>query len=126
MKFEIDISDPKKLRQQRSELHRLLNIVDFALAQHTSHQGNGHVAAPELPLPLPRPAIASTKAAAVQATLQQMPRRFTTTDMVIAMGDEGKPMRTAIKFGLRAAVKKGRIRLINTGVGRKPNEYEKV
>jgi len=123
MNFEIDISDPRKLTRVKSELTRLLTIVDFALAQHLANRGiiqeGGLFAASN-------GRSYDEQEKPILSVIHSLPQRFTTTDVIIGMGEQGKESRGAIKLELKRAVDAGNIRVIEPGLGRRPTKYEKI
>lgn len=125
MNVEIDISDPRKLTRIKTELTRLLNIVDFALAQHAANQPTS--SGPLLPLQHQNgdPTPLQKAESEILEIIDSLPKRFTTTDVMLAMGDRGKERRNTIKLVLKEAARVGVVRLARTGKGRRPNEYEK-
>lgn len=125
MNFEIDISDPKKLAKVRNDLTKMLTIVDFAITQHSTNRH--HPADGLLPLPIAKNGSDFRKAdAPILEVLEHLANKFTTTDIVIGMGNEGKESRGAIKMALKRAIEAGTVRLIQKGQGRRPSQYEKT
>ena len=125
--IEIDVTDPKKLQRAIHELRRLLEIAEFALGKYVKPQDNGH-GTPRLPMPgldmvLDHPVIESTQS--IEHIIRSMPPKFTTTDVILALGDEGKENRGRVKMALKRAVGQS-LRLVRAGIGRRPSEYEKV
>lgn len=120
MKLEIDISDRNELNKTRAELQRLLNVVEFAISEMERKHQNGN-GSPELVLEIPR-----SDDAPIRDIIGRMPKQFSTTDVVLAMGDDGKEKRGLIKSALKRAVENGVISVSVQGRGRCPTEFEKV
>ena len=133
---DIDITDPKKLSRAKVELTRLLRIVEFALLEHAGAGSSDPQA--ELPMETSRvilPALQTVRANGhepresdrlVLDIINRLENRFTTTDVILAFGDEGKERRPQIKLALRRAVEAGTIRVVKLGQGRRPSQYEKA
>jgi hypothetical protein len=58
--------------------------------------------------------------------VHSLPKTFTTSDVIIGMGDSGKEQRGAIKAALTRAVENNVLQIVELGRGRKPNTYEKL
>ena len=135
MNIEIDITDPKKLARARASLLRWLKIVDFALLEYSGrHQaptnGQTEPQSDEVQSNLVLTHVNGTAYretdAQITALLQTMKRKFTTTDLILGLGDRGKESRYRVKMALKRAEGEGEIRLVKPGKGRRPSEYEKI
>ena len=120
---DIDVTDPKKLVRARAELWRLLEIVDFALGKygHTHHSSQGQV-----DLAIHTPNNSNGSKPNIREVIAALPSKFTTTDVIIGLGTEGKDNRARAKMVLSQEEKRGHIRITKAGQGRRPTEYEKV
>jgi hypothetical protein len=126
MKLEIDVSDPKQLAKAKAELTRLLKIVDFAMLQVHGTQSDG--SQPDLSgFAHPHdPSKPSTSERIIRDAIAVLPQQFTTSDVILHLGGEGKEMRATVKMVLKRSVEEGILRLARPGQGRKPNLYEKT
>ena len=125
MKFDVNLNDARALRKAKAELSRLLTIIDFALSKIEPANRNGHDRT--LPLELTRNALdilASEKP--ILDIVNRLPDQFTTSDVIIALGDEGKEKRNAVKFTLSREVERKHLNLLVKGQGRRPSKYMKV
>jgi len=125
MNLEIDISDPRQLSKIRAELTRLLSIVDFAISQHNSAHGKALEGQSTLLHPIDNGAENGSRTHPVDAAIEAVPLRFTTSDVIVALGNEGKASRSAVKLALKKLADAGEIRIVKPGQGRRPTEYEK-
>jgi hypothetical protein len=127
MKLQIDISDRGQLRAAESELSRLLKIVQFALTAFDPASRNGSQAVP-VPIETTNPAEAfNSTPEAVLRVIHSLPKRlFSTTDVMLRMGDEAKQKRAQIKQALKRAVTAGFITCVKPGRGRRPTKYRRV
>jgi hypothetical protein len=130
---DIDIADPKKLARAKVELTRLLRIVDFALLEYGRASSSG----PQAELPMEGILLQSETRRTnghepreteklVLDVIERLENRFTTSDVILAFGNEGKEKRPQIKLALKRAVENGTIRVVKLGQGRRPSQYEKA
>jgi hypothetical protein len=122
---EIDIRDPKSLERARAELTRVLEIVEFALSKYRGNSNGKHQDDLAIRVPAETPPATRESDTAVLDVVSRLPNKFTTTDVILAFGDEGKENRTRIKLALKRAVESGKLTLAKRGVGRRPSEYAK-
>jgi hypothetical protein len=124
MKIEIDLDDRRQLEKTRAELQRYLGIIEFALQEKTTNgNGNGHLELLQIPTIHTN---IRNEDASIMAVIDSLPKRFSTTDVVIGMGDEGKEKRGAIKSLLKRGAENGIFQIATQGRGRRPTEWEKV
>jgi hypothetical protein len=125
MKFEIDLSDRSQLVKAKDELARFLTIVEFALTQQNGH--NRTVNGQE-PLALIEARTSQVRDAykPIMEIVKGLPNSFTTSDVIIALGDNGKEYRAVAKGAIADAVQRGIIRLVEVGKGRRPSKFSKV
>ena len=122
--LDIDITDPKKLLRARDELRRLLEIVEFALTKYGKEPHNSHS---ELTLPLATdPPSQPGSSRQILEVISKLPLKFTTSDVIQGLGEDGKDSRPKVKMILKQAVENGILRITSRGLGRRPSEYEKV
>jgi hypothetical protein len=128
MKLEIDIGNRQELVKTKNELNRYLNIVEFALAEFdkSKHPTNGDGLLPLHQVAESGVAAWRTADVPILNAIQGLNSRFTTSDVVIALGDKGKDSRGAIKMTLKRAIEAGTVRLVEAGQGRRPSKYEKI
>ena len=124
MKLDVDISDRGQLLKAKAELARLLSVVEFALSQFGQPRNgdiqrtlfvssNGHSEVREKDKP-------------ILEVIDSLSKKFTTSDVIIALGEKGKESRSAVKAAIRRSIESGFIKLIEAGEGRRPSKYEKV
>src|SRR5258708_31929199 len=111
MNVEIDITDYKKLMRAKATLLRWLKIVDFAIVQY--HGPPSFDESRDKPEPKgvqPRlafmPEGVSTSAeidAQINRLLEGLKKKFTTTDLILGLGDKGKENRPRVKLALKPA-----------------------
>lgn len=125
MKLEIDITDQKQLVKAKADLTQLLAIVDFAISQKNGSHHNGvHNVTSLLPLdsvnevrPVFQP---------ILDIIARLPDQFTTSDVIVALGENGKRDRPLAKSAITDAVERDVIRIVELGKGRRPTTYSKV
>lgn len=130
MKFDVDLNSPRELEKARIELTRMLSIVEYALTQFQSSR-NGHHQKHSAELPMGNSIISNGLKLAESAkpildAIEGVPKVFTTSDIIVALGDKGKESRNAVKFVLMRAVNAKRLTLLEAGKGRRPSKYEKI
>jgi hypothetical protein len=124
MNLNIDITNARQLRQARDELTRLLNIVEYAIRQNATG-GTKPEEVDQLQLQTTNGHTNLSVEAPVMEVIKSLPEHFSTTDIIVALGDKGKDSRSAVKMVLKRAVNTGRLRLISKGIGRRPSQYAK-
>src|SRR3989442_865590 len=95
--LDIDVTDPKKLARARAELSRLLEIVEFALGKY-SHARNGES---DLPMPIQHEGHNQNGAEEkpnIREVIARLPIKFTTSDVIVGLGNEGKENRPRVKM----------------------------
>jgi hypothetical protein len=126
MKFEIDISDRSSLTKCRNELSHYLKVVEFALAELDASKGRAVSNGAHVPAPIaPDFFETNNTEGKVVAVIERLPKRFSTTDVMIGMGDEAKKNRSAIKFALKRLIDEQMIEILKPGQGRRPTKYGK-
>jgi hypothetical protein len=123
---DIDITDPRKLERNKAELTRLLEIVEFALGKYKHVGDNGQS---ELPLPVQAADvehITTKDGRSIMEIVRNLPATFTTSDVMVALGNDGKDNRGRVKMALKRAVEAGWLHVAKAGVGRRPSLFEKV
>lgn len=127
MNIDIDVTDLTKLLKVQSELTRILRIVDYAVLQHKAAGSNGHPGFPFVEQGhgdiAPGNTLLGDK---FETVVKGLPNRFTTTTVMVGMGDLAKLNRGAIRSSLTKLQEDGKIRLVEPGRGRKPSIFEKV
>src|SRR5687768_7443958 len=108
MKLEIDLTDRSQLLKAKGDLKRLLDIVNFALDQ--SKNGSERTMADV--------AVNAISDSPVMNVVHSLPTTFTTSDVIIGMGESGKEQRGAIKTALTRAVEHNLLRIVELGRGR--------
>ncbi len=124
MKLEIDLSDQAQLVKAREELRSLLEIVEFAMARRS----RGPKPSPNQPSLEGIESSSETVVAdpRIKEIINTLPYRFTTSDVLNALGDEPKPKRDLVKVTLRRMVDANQLIEVEKGRGRKPTTYEHV
>jgi hypothetical protein len=122
---EIDIRDPKSLARARTELTRVLEIVEFALSKYSGNSNGKHQEDLAIPAAVETPPATRESDFAVWEVISSLPNKFSTTDVILGFGNEGKDSRSMIKLALKRAVENGALTLTRRGVGRRPSEYAK-
>src|SRR5437016_1765553 len=102
--LDIDVTDPRKLTKARDELRRLLEIVEFALTKYTAPQHRNGQA--EFIATISDGSNYGT-GVDVNGVIAKMPSAFTTSDVIVALGTEGKENRNRVKIALKKALDEG-------------------
>ena|SRR6266498_276691 len=124
--FEIDVTDPVRLRAAKVQLTRLLEIVDFALTKYPQSQGHPDLFAKAMENGDGDHLSPHQGKPNINYIIADLPNKFTTSNVILALGVEGKENRARAKSVLNQLVKKGSLRVITEGKGRRPTEFEKV
>ena len=115
------INDPRELAKARAELTRMLEVVDFALSKHNGKSNGEQRGGAGIGASAETPSAAQEADAEVLEVVNRFEKkRFSTTDVVLAYGNDGKEKRSRIKLALKRAVKNGKLRLLKPGRGRRP------
>jgi len=110
MELDIDLNDRRQVLQARDDIARLIKIVDFAIENTPRIETRG--------LPLGDKFIWDI--------VETLPDRFSTTDIIVALGTIGKEKRGLVKCVLARAVQAKLIAVLVRGRGRRPTSYFKV
>src|SRR6267142_3214184 len=104
----IDISDHASLEAAKSNLVRLLSIVEFALSKS--------IVAP----------VVTNGRPDIRHFINGLPDNFSMTDVILSLGDEGKENRARAKMVLMQLIKLNQLKVVRLGKGRRPTEYQKI
>lgn len=100
MKLEIDLTDFRQLTKAKAELTRLSSIIDFALLQQTTSNRSDNLTENSNNGTL-FPAEPQTREAfkPILDIIASLPHQFTTTDVIIGLGENGERAASDCKSG---------------------------
>lgn len=112
MRHIVDLCSLISLTNKKTELEGLLETINFAIERLPKNEfSNGSIISPHKP---------------VFDVLKSLPDRFSTSDVMIAMGPFSKESRGTIKSALMKFQERKMIACVEKGSGRKPNTYVKL
>lgn len=117
MKIEIDLANKSELRRQRQELTKYLELIELALKEDSANNGT-----PQLSFQNDIPI--NEGVSTVAKLIDSLPSEFSSSDIYSQTND--KVSRSAVKLALAQAIKDGKIKETQKGIGRRPSQYKKI